>query len=80
MNCPYCGKRTNDIPNHLNKNKMCAKKHHGNLKRQFVTHAQQPLSGSAETASPKSCRSCATGTTSDNASGQPRLAETKKEV
>ena len=65
MNCPYCGKRTKDMPNHLDKNKMCAESHHVNLRGQFidvvrVTLAQQPLSGSPK-GSPKSAEP-----TSDN--------------
>lgn len=27
MKCPYCQKRTGDIPNHLEKNKACKLKH-----------------------------------------------------
>ena len=36
MTCPYCGGRTGDMPNHLDKYKYCRNKHRANLKEQFA--------------------------------------------
>ena len=36
MNCPYCGKRTSDIPDHLKKSKSCLENHKGSLAVEFM--------------------------------------------
>ena len=36
MKCQYCGKRTNDMVEHLGKNKNCQKEHAHKLKLQFA--------------------------------------------
>ena len=43
MQCPYCGKRTNDMPIHLEKNKKCSDKHGDTLKAYLtkVIHANK---------------------------------------
>ena len=35
MKCPYCGKITKDMPNHLSKSLACSKKHGMNLLSQL---------------------------------------------
>ena len=36
MNCPYCNKRTSDMPDHLRDNKRCHERHKERLKAQLI--------------------------------------------
>ena len=36
MKCPYCGKRTSYVPDHLKKSENCQKKHRMSLKSDFA--------------------------------------------
>ena len=43
MKCPYCGKRTSDMPIHLKQNQGCHKKHIECLKAQWVDTVRAAL-------------------------------------
>lgn len=48
MKCPYCGKKTSDMPTHLKKSKKCSDKHCINLKEQFINCVRVTAARQAE--------------------------------
>ena len=43
MKCPYCYRRTNDMPNHLIKNPKCHSKHKDILRSEFIFSLKEKM-------------------------------------